>query len=402
MEIVSADRVITGDGSTVIEQGAVVLQNNRIEAVGRKDELCTRYPEAEYIELPGCSLLPGLIDMHVHLAYYYDENQASRMQTDYALRAFFTGKRMQDTLKAGVTTVRDMCSPDGIASSLKQAAEEGYLQIPRIFTSHKALCITGGHSYGMTGAIVEVDGAAEVRKAVRQNLKDGADWIKLMDSEGFRGEEFTQEELDTAVTEAHRFGKKVAAHAGCGASIPMCIKAGCDSIEHGTHLTVEEAEQMQKQGQIWVPTIYAFRYFYEQMKSNKDGAESGALICYLEDAVSCYRNHFKEIYDTGVLVVTGTDTDCCNQKKASPVAEECLCMVECGLTPLEAISCATSHGAKALGMEEQLGVLQEGYLADMIAVRGNPSVNIDALTEVEKVWQEGICIYESESAGVCQ
>nr|WP_308624335.1 amidohydrolase family protein [uncultured Eisenbergiella sp.] len=396
-----ADRLIIGDGKTVIEQGAVVLRGKRILAAGRAEELRRLFPEEE-IRLPGCTLMPGMIDMHTHIGYYYGEKNAERLAEDRMLRAYFIGKRMEDTLKAGVTTIRDMSSADGIGTVLKEAAAAGYLRVPRIVTSLRGLCITGGHGCSMTGAVEEVDGVEAVRRAVRRNIRDGADCIKLLDSEAYRGEEFNQEELDAAVSEAHRFGRKVAAHAGYGPSMEMCIQAGCDSIEHGTHLSVEQAERMRDNGQTWVPTIYVFHYAYELVKNNLADGDLSSNGAYLKDTVETYRDMFKKLYDTGVLVATGTDTDACSHPQASPVARECALMVQYGISPMEAIACATGNGAKALGLSDSLGLLREGCLADLLAVRGNPGENIRALEDVQAVWQEGICVYESESAHLCK
>ena len=396
-----ADRVIVGDGKRVIEQGAVVLDGKRSRAVGTADELRRRFPEKE-IRLEGCTLMPGMIDMHTHIGYYYGEKNADRLAEDRVLRAYFIGKRMEDTLKAGVTTIRDMSSADGVGRALKEAAAAGYIRAPRIFTSLKGLCMTGGHGYGMTGAVEEVDGVEEIRKAVRRNIRDGADCIKLLDSEAYRGEEFNQEELDAAVEEAHRFGCRVAAHAGYGPSMDMCIQAGCDSIEHGTHLSVEQAERMRDNGQTWVPTIYVFHYAYELVQKAMTDESLSSNRDYLKDTVETYRDQFKKLYDTGVLVATGTDTDACSHPKASPVARECAYMVQYGISPVEAIACATGNGAEALGLSDSLGLLREGFLADIIAVKGNPGEDIRALEDVQAVWQEGTCVYESESTYLCQ
>lgn len=396
-----ADRMITGDGKTVIEEGAVVLENGRIKAAGPVQELQAQFPGEEKIVLKGCTLMPGMIDLHTHIGYYYGDKDEAAFAADPKLWAYYVGKCMEDTLKAGVTTIRDVSSADGIGMTLKRAAAAGYLKAPRIFTCLKGLCMTGGQGWGMKGAVEEVDGPEEIRKAVRRNIRDGADCIKLLDSEAYRGEEFSQEELNAAVKEAHRFGRRVAAHAGYDPSMEMCIQAGCDTIEHGTHLTVEQAERMRDNGQIWVPTIYVFNYAYDLVKENM-GGELGENEAYLKDTVITYRENFKKLYDTGVIVATGTDTDCCGHPEASPVHVECRYMVEYGLTPLEAIACATANGARALGMEDCLGRIQEGYLADIIAVGGNPCEEIGALGDVRAVWQEGKCVYESESAGLCQ
>ena len=229
-----------------------------------------------------------------------------------------------------------------------------------------------------------------MRRAVRRNLKEGADCIKLLTSEGYCGEEMNQEEISAAVEEAHRFGARVAAHAGYGPSIQMCIDAGCDTIEHGTHLTREQCLQMKANGQTWVPTIYVFAYSREQLNGGGyvDDAVRGNIE-YLRQACACYEKNFKALYDTGVRVACGTDTDCCDHPQAAPVAAECAWMVRLGLTPLQAIQCATQNGAEALGLGGRLGLLQEGYVADIIAVPGRPFQDISALEHVEAVYQSG-------------
>ena len=172
--ILTADRVITGDGKTVIEEGAVVLEGGRIRAVGEAEALCSRYA-GETACLKGCTLMPGMIDLHTHIGYYYGLKMERRLEENRMLRALWIGRRMEETLRAGVTTIRDMSSADGIGTTLREAAACGFLRTPRILTSLKGLCITGGHGWGMKGAVEEVDGAEEIRKAVRRSIRDGAD-----------------------------------------------------------------------------------------------------------------------------------------------------------------------------------------------------------------------------------
>lgn len=386
--IICADNVITGDSKTVIRYGGILVKEKKVLAVGKAEHLRQKYPEETVSEYSGCTLMPGLIDMHVHIGYYYGDPNAKEYGENLMLRAYYVGQRMEDTLRTGVTTVRDLSSADHIATTLKKAAKMGLIRAPRILTSLKGLCMTGGHGADMTGAVTEVDGTLEVRKAVRENLKNGADCIKVLTSEGYRGEEFSQEELDAAVSEAHRFGKMVSAHAGYGNSIPMCIDAGCDTIEHGTHLTAGQAEKMKENHQTWIPTMYVFHYVNgllgegscedELMQQNRE---------YIRDAVEAYQAHFKELYDTGVLVAAGTDTDALNHPEASPVARECELMVRYGLTPVEAAGCATGNAGDALGMN--IGRLKEGYLADLLVVEGDVSEDITALRSPCAVYQEG-------------
>lgn len=386
--ILCADKVITGDGKTVIDRGGVLVRGKKIEVVKEADSLKQEYPGEEVKVYDGCTLLPGLIDLHVHIGYYYGEEASGEYEKNLMLRAYYAGKRMEDTLRSGVTTVRDLSSADGIANTLKRAAQMGLVRSPRIFTSLKGLCMTGGHGAEMTGAVIEVDGTLEAKKAVRENLKNGADCLKLLTSEGYRGEEFSQEELDAIVTEAHRFGKTVAAHAGYGRSIPMCIKAGCDTIEHGTHLTVPQAEEMKKNHQTWVPTMYAFHYVNDLIGEGLCGDELFQENQeYIRNAVDAYKKHFKELYDTGVRVAAGTDTDALNHPEASPVARECEYMVRYGLSPVQAVGCATGNAGEVLSAE--IGRLKEGYMADLLVVKGDVSKDISALLSPQAVYQEG-------------
>jgi imidazolonepropionase-like amidohydrolase len=353
--IICADLLLTGDKHIVYKNGAVCVQNGLIQSVGKKETVVGDYPDEEIMCYEGASLIPGMIDLHTHIGMtgnpvYMNEYNG------IALQALYAANRMADTLKAGVTTIRDCCSAYGIATALKTAREDGLLSAPRIFACLKGLCMTGGHGSG-GDAITEVDGALDIIKAIRLNKKRGADCIKVLTSEGYRGEEMNDEELETAVREAHRLGMKIAAHAGYGNSINQCIAAGFDSIEHGTHLTIPQAVTMREHNQTWVPTIFIFNHAYQSVC--KESGSMGPVLQrnkdYLADSVSAYENNFRALYDTGVRIATGTDTDCVDYKGASPVWAECDAMVKCGLTPLEAIECATKNGAEALGIGNAAG-----------------------------------------------
>jgi imidazolonepropionase-like amidohydrolase len=388
--ILCADRILTGDRTAVIEDGAVRVADGLIKMADRREKVLAAYPDEEVLVYPGATLMPGMIDLHVHLALPPDPAYRNP-RNGVSLRALYAAGRMADTLAAGVTTIRDAASADGIGAALKRAAADGFIKAPRIFACLQGICMTGGHGAdALTGGVIEADGVDEIRKAVRQNLKNGADCIKVLTSEGYRGQELNQEELDAAVEEAHRFGAKIAAHAGYGDSIGMCIRAGFDSIEHGTHLTEAQAVTMRERNITWVPTILVFNYVYGEIRKRSAALrEMMKQEPYLADAVQAYRENVRTLYDTGVRICTGTDTDCTDYKGASPVAVECAYMIKCGLTPLEAIECATKTGADYLGLGDTLGQIREGYIADLILVTGNPAEDIDALTKVTAVYQAG-------------
>lgn len=395
--ILYADRLLVGDRNTIIEDGALRIKDGVIQMVGTRATVTAAYPDDKLIAYHGCTLMPGMIDLHVHLAFPPSPSYNDPIN-GVSLRALFAAGQMRDTLAAGVTTIRDSGSAYGIGTAIKRAAKDGYIMAPRIFACLQGICMTGGHGTALPDIVIEADGVNEVKKAVRHNLKLGADCIKVLTSEGYRGQELDQEELDAAVREAHRFGVKIAAHAGYGDSLEMCLKAGFDSIEHGTHLTVEQARYMKEHDITWVPTIYVFNYVYEQVCKLEKAPESmlGQTIenmilqkPYLADCVKAYRDNVRKLYDTGVRVATGTDTDCAYYRGAPPVAMECAHLVNCGLSPMEAIECATKNGADYLGMGDSLGQLREGFIADVIAVSGNPAENIEALQNIYSVYQSG-------------
>ena len=392
--IICADRIAAGDRSTVWENMAVCIQNGTIVRIGTLDELTAAYPTEAVAAYPGCTLMPGMIDLHVHLACVQDPSYYDKYNT-VSLCALYAAGHMRKTLAAGVTTIRDACSAHGIGTALQKAAADGYILAPRIFACLQGICMTGGHgSDSLSDAVIEADGVDEVRKAVRLNYKRGANCIKVLTSEGYRGQEMNQEELNAAAAEAHRFGMKAAAHAGYGDSIEMCIQAGFDSIEHGSHLTLEQVQRMAEKGITWVPTVLVFNHVYENAVKDErnlgDLQGKPSVVTYLRSCVDSYQANLRAFYDTGVRVATGTDTDCTTTYRgASPVAVECAYLVKCGLTPLEAIECATKNGADYLGMGDCLGQVREGYIADVILVEGDPTADIEALARVKAVYQAG-------------
>jgi len=386
--ILTADYILTGDGKTVLENAAIYMEKGKIAMLGELNEVKAAYPDAEVKAYPGCTLMPGMIDMHNHFDYKYGRAESPDFDKYPQLQGFFVMQRMHDSLKAGVTTVRDLASPDYVGVAIQKGVRYGFLKAPRIFTSGCGICMTGGHGAGLDGAVYEVDGEWEVRKAVRKNAREGANCIKILTSHGYRGLEMSQEEINAAVDEAHRLGLRVASHAGYDPAIQMSIDGGCDTIEHGTHLTVEQALYMKEHDQTWVPTIYVFDYTADLL-AKMGLSETYDAFKYLLEANECYKNNFKTLYDTGVRIATGTDTDCSDHPKATPVAEECEYFVNYGITPLQAIECATKNGAEALGMGDSLGLIKENYIADVIAVEGKPHEDIKALHNIAAVYQNG-------------
>lgn len=398
--IICAKYLMTGDGETVLEGQAVLTGvDGKIKKIAPKEELVQDFPEEEVKDYGEATLLPGLCDMHVHLAYWYSQpdsfNYNEQMITLYALQ------HAQAAFERGITSVRDMSSYHGVCWSLKLAQEKGFITIPRITHTDTGMCMTGGHA---CDEVPEVDGPWEVRKEIRKQVRDGAEWVKILTTHRSHIPEFTQEELNAAVDECHRRGIKCGVHAGTNPGIQMCIDAGFDTIEHATFMTVDHAKQMAEKGIAWTPTIMAYTLLYDICKENLE-KNTGKPVNdpvmqkemkdyqYFEPAYKAYRDHFKEFYDTGVTVIAGTDM-VMYQSPLLPLPRELQYMVEYGITPVQAIQTATSNPAKVLGVENERGLVKEGLDADLLVVGGDLSKDITCLNDVKLVTLGGKRVFE--------
>lgn len=398
--IICAKYLMTGDGETVLEGQAVLTGGDgKIKKIAPKEELVQDFPEEEVKDYGEATLLPGLCDMHVHLAYWYSQpdsfNYNEQMITLYALQ------HAQAAFERGITSVRDMSSYHGVCRSLKLAQEKGFITIPRITHTDTGMCMTGGHA---CDEVPEVDGPWEVRKEIRKQVRDGAEWVKILTTHRSHIPEFTQEELNAAVDECHRRGIKCGVHAGTNPGIQMCIDAGFDTIEHATFMTVDHAKQMAEKGIAWTPTIMAYTLLYDICKENLE-KNAGKPVNdpvmqkemkdyqYFEPAYKAYRDHFKEFYDTGVTVIAGTDM-VMYQSPLLPLPRELQYMVEYGITPAQAIQTATSNPAKVLGVENERGLVKEGLDADLLVVGGDLSKDITCLNDVKLVTLGGERVFE--------
>lgn len=398
--IICADHLITGDGKTVLENQAVVTDElGKIKKVGVKEEILKEFPNETVKEFGDATILPGLCDMHVHLGYWYSQpdsfNYGPQLIMLYALQ------HAQAAFERGITSVRDMSSAHGVCKNLKLAAEKGFITIPRITHTDTGICMSGGHAWE---EVEQVDGPWEIRKEIRRQVRDGAEWVKVLTSHRTHTPEFTQEELNAAVDECHRRGIKCGVHAGTNPNIQMCIDAGFDTIEHATFMTVDHAKQMAEKGIAWTPTIMAYTLLYDICKENLE-KNAGAPVNdpvmqkemkdyqYFEPAYKAYRDHFKEFYDTGVTVIAGTDM-VMYQSPFLPLPRELQYMVEYGITPVQAIQTATSNPAKVLGVENERGLIAEGLDADILVVGGDLSKDITKLNEVKYVTLGGKRVYE--------
>lgn len=398
--IISANTMITGDGVTVLKDSALrINEQGRIEKVGSKADVIAAYPDDEVIDYGDSTILPGMCDMHCHLGYWYSQpdsfNYNDQMIMMYALQ------HAQAAFTKGITSVRDCYSPHGVCKTLKISEEKGFITIPRITHVDAGMCMTGGHCWD---EVIQVDGPWAIRAEIRKQVRDGAEWVKLLTSHRSHIPEYTQEELDAAADECHRRGIKCVVHAGTHPSIQMCIDAGFDTIEHGTFLTVEQAQQMKEKGISWTPTIFAYTYLYEVCKKNIEEGNADVFsdpvaakeqrdYAYYEPAYESYRDNFKKLYDTGVTVCTGSDMVMYGAP-VLPVQEELTYMVKYGITPVQAIQTATANPAKVLGRENELGSLKEGLLADITVVDGDLSKDIHCIFDTNTVFLGGRKVYD--------
>jgi imidazolonepropionase-like amidohydrolase len=247
-------RLIDGTGNGARERAALWVEGGRVKEVLSPREAL---PEGvTVVDLGDRTMLPGLIDMHVHVDYWYGQPNIMEYVEGEGLAALLAARNIRSSLEMGVTTVRDVSSGTGL--KLRRAVELGYVPGSRIFTSAKGICMTGGHGHECRDSVVQADGPENIRKAVREQVRAGADLIKILTSHRSEMPEYRQEELDAAVDEAHRLGFRVACHAGIMPGAKMAILAGVDTIEHGTHLTNECRELMAERGTFLIPTMIAY------------------------------------------------------------------------------------------------------------------------------------------------
>ncbi len=388
-------KLVDGTGRPARENVALVVREGTIVYVGEEAGWQpTPGEEATTLDLPGRTVLPGLIDCHVHLAM--DGVPDSRLQGDLGWTALLMLKHAQNSLSAGVTTMRDVGGRHALEFALRRTITEGFWAGPRLVLSGKLLSITSAGAEYYDGMYREADGQAEVRKAAREQLKAGADWIKVMATGAVLtpGElpgapQFTLDELRAAAAEAHNLGKHVAAHAHGIQGIRNAVEAGARTIEHGTYLHQDERVMaaMAERGIYLVPTLKAG---FDVLQGNRPGIpdwirEKSKQV--QEDAL----RSVGRARELGVPIAMGTDA-------ATPYnyhgenAMELVWMAEAGLSPMETIVAATSTAARALGFDGWLGTLEPGKVADLVVIRGNPLENLRVLTDrhnIEAVMQGG-------------
>ncbi|RSZ59561.1 amidohydrolase family protein [Massilia atriviolacea] len=389
------------------EKVSIVVEDGAIKSVAPMNAGAGAAPGR--IDLSAHSCLPGLIDMHVHLTGE-TQKQADALRdaislnpADHAYRSVIFAER---TLKAGFTTVRDLGAGDGLNVSLKRAIAAGSIPGPRMFTSGKSIATTGGHAdptnnfshrlshaLGTPGPNEGVVNSAEgAREAVRARYKEGADLIKVTATGGVlsqarsgQNSQYTEDELRAIVSTARDYGFRVAAHAHGAEGMKRALRAGIDSIEHGTMMDDETIALFKKHGAWFVPTISAGRYVAD--KAREPDYYSPLVRPKAAAIGPQIQATFARAYKAGVKIAFGTDAGVFPH---GDNAREFAYMVEAGMPPLEAIRSATINAAALLDQGTRLGSVEAGYAADIIAVTGDPLRDIALMQQVRFVMKDGV------------
>lgn len=394
--------VIDGYQSSPIENGLVIVKGEEVIYCGEiNNEVLQQYEHAKTVNLDGKTLMPGMIDAHVHLTLAGEPSYLQSLIMEDAKLAVLKGaSRAKDALQAGFTTIRCLGEKGQIDVYIKKAIEEGIIEGPNILASGKAITITGGHGdmfpegIAIDGIATIVDGEDGVRVATRKQLKLNVDNIKLMATGGgmspgdARISQLTIKEMQVAIEEAEKYGKLTAAHAIGAEGIENALKAGVRTLEHGTYITSEGIDIMKSTEAYLVPTLAAFK----TLKYGKKGGVPEYHLNKVQAFKDAHMENLRNALDAGIKVITGTDAGTPFNLHGEN-AYELESLVEVGMSPMEAIHAATSIAAEALKLETK-GKLKEGYTADLVVVKGNPLQDITILqTNIDQVYKQGKLMY---------
>jgi imidazolonepropionase-like amidohydrolase len=398
------------DGHRMSIPGIVVVSGTTILGVGTEAPVPSG---AQVIDFGDATLSPGLIDAHTHLSFPstndYRMEALDRMQKTVPEQTLIATKNLKVTLMAGITTVRDVGSFDFMDVGLRNAVRDGVIPGPRMLVSVHAVGATGGHcdfqggfNFGLFShengpADGIINGADQARYAVRLSAKYGADIIKTCATGGVLSltddvdtPQLTQEELNAIVDEAHALHKKSAAHAHGAEGAKRAIRAGIDSIEHGTFMDDEALDMMKARGTVFIPTLMATQGGREKLGK---GVYSPRVEAKMRAAIEAINQTVKRALAKGVIIGMGTDAGVYPHGR-NP--EEFHMLVDLGMAPIDALRAGTSVDAELLGLQKRIGTLEPGKLADVVVIPGDPIQNIRQVEKITFVMKEGV-IYRNDA-----
>ncbi len=407
--VLKAAHLFDGKSEHVVSPGLVVVVNGKITGTGAKAAIPAG---AETLDLGDVTLMPGMMDAHTHITMPFNRDyrvgEMDLLKKTIPERTLETVEIARTTLMAGFTTVRDVGSNDYIDVGLRNSIAAGKVPGPRMLVAVHALGATGGHCDGSAGFAPLIFGretgiqdgvinsADQAREAVRFNIKHGADVIKTCATGGVFSltddvdtPQLTQAELDAIVDEAHALRRKTAAHAHGASGAKRAIRAGIDSIEHGSFLDDEALDMMKARGTYYVPTLMAIEGIKEMLS---DGFVPPAIAVKGRQAMDGLHATVRKAIARGVKIAVGTDAGVYAHGRN---AGELGILVDLGMKPVDALKAATSIDAELLGVADRTGSLEAGKFADIIACAGNPEQNIRQVEKVRFVMKEGV-VFKNE------
>jgi len=404
-KLIKADRLIDGNGGPPLERGAILLEGDRIRSVGTEEAVVA--PEGACVEefsYQGATVLPGLVDCHVHLNGIGDGRPGDDLaKLPDEILSIQSANNARSHLYSGVTTVRDCGAKNRTTFLLREAVEMGITVAPRLVLTGRPVAIVGGH---LSYFGIQATGPTSCREAVRQLIKEGADFIKVTASGGSTRTSFpfvpsfNVDELTAIVEEAHKFGKHVAAHCVNSQAMLNCLDAGIDTIIHARHMdsdgtynySPEVTNRILEQGVFVNMTLNegrANQRAVEEIAEARPLTEREQLVLQNTPAgLEKTFDAFSRMHAAGVKMAAGSDTSW-SWHKIAQFQDEIEAHVAGGMTPMEAIVAGTSNSAKSCWVEDEVGSLETGKAGDVLVVKGDPSEDIGALWEVLDVFQEG-------------
>ncbi len=398
-KVLIASMVIDGTGTDPIRDGVVVVEGDRITEVGPRKRVSIP-SGASRIELGARTLMPGMIDAHTHITGTRSYSASEDLITPHDLQVLRAAEDCFKLLRAGFTTVRD-CGSE-IALSLKRGINAEVIPGPRIYAAGRPLSQTAGHGDTHFMPREEVikrgtllcDGPDDCRRAAREALRDGSDLIKVSTTGGVGSEkdnpwepQFTVDEIEAITYEAHNVGKLVASHAQGAQGVKNAIVGGVDTIEHGFFLDDECVEMMLKHGTYYVPTFALVEVYKKALENPYDMPDY--RLRKQRMCIEAMPKSLMKAYEAGVKIATGPDYFGAPLRAHGDNADELIALVKYGMKQNDVIVAATKNGAECIGIEGELGTLEEGKLADMIALDGNPLEDIEAVKRVSYVMKTG-------------